>query len=82
MRGYEHEAIKGVTWDPKARASELHNVKKALAKLRDQPAMSPMHLYCEKEIVARDASVAVGLLGDVKACVAYQRRVQRTPRSR
>ena len=78
----EHEAIKGVTWDPKARASELHNVKKALAKLRDQPAMSPMHLYCEKEIVARDASVAVGLLGDVKACVAYQRRVQRTPRSR
>lgn len=73
VRALERAELKGVTWQPSAPASKLHNVKKALEALRGQPAMSPMHLWCEREIVARDVAATLGLLGDMHACVPYRK---------
>ena len=73
VRVLENKEIKGVTWHPTSNASKLHNLKKALEELRRQPAMSPMHLWCEKDILACDEEMCVGLLGDMRACVAYRR---------
>lgn len=73
VRALERAELKGVTWQPSAPASKLHNVKKALEALRRQPAMSPMHLWCEREIVARDVAATLGLLGDMHACVPYRK---------
>jgi hypothetical protein len=61
-RGEQH--LPGpMTWQPRAVASRLHNISKALEALRRQPAMSPMNLWCEKDVLQRDAAVVLGLLG-------------------
>jgi hypothetical protein len=75
----ERKELPGVTWQPRAVASRLHNIGKALEKLREQPAMSPMNLWCEKDVLKRDVGVVLGLLRDMHACSAYRKfsRVQR-----
>ena len=73
VRALERAELAGVTWRPSAPASKLHNVKKALGALREQPAMSPVHLWCEREIVAKDVAATLGLLGDMHACVPYRK---------
>jgi hypothetical protein len=77
VRVLEKKALRGVTWRPGSTASKLHNVGKALEALRNQPAMSPLHLWCEKDIVAADEETVVGLLGDMRACAAYRRAGRR-----
>jgi hypothetical protein len=49
-----------------------------LQHLRLQPAMSPMHLWCERDILNGDAEMICGLLGDMRACTAYRRAGRRT----
>ena len=73
VRALERAELAGVTWRPSAPASKLHNVKKALGALREQPAMSLVHLWCEREIVAKDVAATLGLLGDMHACVPYRK---------
>jgi hypothetical protein len=77
VRVLEKKELVGVTWRPSSNASRLHNVGKALAAMRRQPAMSPMHLWCEKDVVAADEETVVGLLGDMRACAAYKRAGRR-----
>jgi hypothetical protein len=77
VRVLEKKELVGVTWRPCSNASRLHNVGKALAAMRRQPAMSPMHLWCEKDVVAADEETVVGLLGDMRACAAYKRAGRR-----
>ena len=77
VRVLEKRELAGVTWRPASNASRAHNVGKALAAMRQQPAMSPMHLWCEKDIVAADEEAVLGLLGDMRACAAYRRAGRR-----
>ena len=69
----ERRDLTGVTWRPRAVASRLHNIGKALEVLRRQPAMSPMNLWCEKDVLKRDVGSVLGLLGDMHACTAYRK---------
>ena len=77
VRVLEKKELAGVTWRPASNASRTHNVGKALAAMRRQPAMSPMHLWCEKDVVAADEETVLGLLGDMRACAAYKRAGRR-----
>ena len=77
VRVLEKKELAGVTWRPASNASRAHNVGKALAAMRRQPAMSPMHLWCEKDVVAADEETVLGLLGDMRACAAYKRAGRR-----
>jgi hypothetical protein len=77
VRVLEKKELAGVTWRPASNASRAHNVGKALAAMRRQPAMSPMHLWCEKDVVAADEETVLGLLGDMRACAAYKRTGRR-----
>ena len=74
VRLLERKELTGVTWQPRAGAARLHNVSKALEALRRQPAMSPMHLWSDKDIVSRDVGTVLGLLSDMHACTAYRGR--------
>jgi len=74
VRLLERKELTGVTWQPRAGAARLHNVGKALEALRRQPAMSPMHLWSDKDIVSRDVGTVLGLLSDMHACTAYRGR--------
>ena len=74
VRLLERKELTGVTWQPRAGAARLHNVGKALDELRRQPAMSPMHLWSDKDIVSRDVGTVLGLLSDMHACTAYRGR--------
>ena len=69
----ERKELTGVTWRPRAVASRLHNIGKALEALRRQPAMSPMNLWCEKDVLKRDVGAVLGLLADMQACTAYRK---------
>ena len=77
VRVLEKVELAGVTWRPASNASRAHNVGKALAAMRRQPAMSPMHLWSERDIVAADEEAVLGLLGDMRACAAYKRAGRR-----
>ena len=74
VRLLERKELTGVTWQPRAGAARLHNVGKAMEALRNQPAMSPMHLWSDKDIVSRDVGTVLGLLSDMHACTAYRGR--------
>ena len=78
VRVLENKDVGGVTWRPESSAQKLHNLTKALQHLRLQPAMSPMHLWCERDILNGDAEMICGLLGDMRACTAYRRAGRRT----
>ena len=64
---------------PAARAEDAATTRAlaALAAMRRQPAMSPMHLWSERDIVAADEEAVLGLLGDMRACAAYKRAGRR-----
>eukprot|EP00743_Colponemidia_sp_Colp-15_P013000 GILK01014960.1.p1 GENE.GILK01014960.1~~GILK01014960.1.p1 ORF type:complete len:790 (+),score=123.52 GILK01014960.1:179-2371(+) len=67
----EHRYIEGITKNPKAPASFLHNIKKALDILREKKTMPMTYLWSDHDIREGNQDVIVNLLDDIRKTYGY-----------